>query len=524
MMASLLLSRVLGIVRDVIISNMFGISAMTDAYRLSFMIPDLLFYLIAGGALSSSFIPVFSEYLHTDREDDAWHIFSSVATIMSILIIAFIVVAWIFAPQLTQLIAGEKPAEILPAITLMSRIILPAQFAFFIGGLLFGTLYSRQLFAVPGLGPNIYNIGIIVGAVGISFVVTPAISGLSWGGVTGAFIGNIIIPIWVMRKIGARYKFVIDFQHEGVKKVFRLMAPVVLGLSLPGVFGMILQYFATHYAVGVNSAYDYANKLMQAPLGIFGQSLAIAAFPALSQFFAQRRMDLFQSQLAKTMRTVLYLAVPVSVFLLLFPKDIILALLQSGKFTPEDTARTAPVLQAFAIGIPAWCLQPVLMRGFFSAQKPWPPIIAGTVMTFLFVTAAKFAQAAGASYISLPLLGSVAAVLLALTLIVLTITQLGDIDIKGIGVTFGKTLLASGAFTAVMWLMLQGAALLHLGGRKLVVVPILLFGGLAAFWVYYYATKALKMPETEYLDRALKRKPKQPVEVPEEPPVDSDPG
>lgn len=215
MVASQLLSRVLGIVREMIISGKFGQSVYTDAYTYSFQIPDILFFLVAGGALSSAFIPVFSEYLHTDREDEAWHIFSSVATIMALAVTAFIALAWVFAPALATFAApGLSPAdkaEAYPMIVAMSRIVLPAQFAFFIGGLLFGTLYSRQVFAVPGLGPNIYNLGIIFGAVVLSAFFTPGVMGMSWGALGGAFIGNILVPMWAMTKINAKFKPSLDY-------------------------------------------------------------------------------------------------------------------------------------------------------------------------------------------------------------------------------------------------------------------------------------------------------------------------
>src|SRR2546423_276751 len=151
MMASLLLSRVLGLVRDMVIAAKFGAGRETDAYTLAFQIPDLIFYLIAGGALAAAFIPVFSESLHTKREKEAWQIFSSVATITAAAITSLVVLALIFAVPLVHLMAGGAEKEgIVPLVALISRIVLPAQIAFFLGGgLMLGALYSMQRFAVP---------------------------------------------------------------------------------------------------------------------------------------------------------------------------------------------------------------------------------------------------------------------------------------------------------------------------------------------------------------------------------------
>ncbi len=266
----------------------FGLNGTTDAYRLAFAVPDAIFFLVAGGALSSAFIPVFSSFLHTDKEDEAWELFNVVVTVMSIAVIVLVGVAWIFAPTLISHYAAGKDPSLFPLIVRMTRIILPAQFAFFIGGLMIGTLYARQRFVMPGLAPNIYNIGIILGAFVFSMFVTPGIVGMSWGALFGAFAGSLLLPLWAVYRLGGRYRPSLNVRAPGVKKVFALMLPVVLGLSLPAVYGLIMQSLASKYPEGINTAVDLANRLMQAPLGVFGQSLALAAFPALSQFFAQK--------------------------------------------------------------------------------------------------------------------------------------------------------------------------------------------------------------------------------------------
>jgi putative peptidoglycan lipid II flippase len=512
MMASLLLSRVLGYARQIIIAGLFGQTVLTDAYVISFSIPDVIFYLVAGGALSSAFIPVFTEYLTNDKEDEAWHIFSALATLMTLIIGGFVVLAWIFTPQISAMVAPGKmqdptaAAQILPLISFMGRIVLPAQLAFFLGGLMFGTLYAKGKFGVPGLGPNIYNIGIIIGAIVVSKFVTPGVVGMSWGALIGAFAGNIVVPIFAMKKIGAKFRPNLDTKHPGVRKVFKLMIPVVLGLSLPGVYTIIMRAYGSYYNhEGVNSALEMANQLMQAPLAIFGQSMALAVFPALSQYFAQGRMDMFRSQLSGTVRTTLFLGVPSAMILGFAAYPIVEAMLQHGAFGPDDTARTAIALQTFAVGIAAWCLHPVMMRGWFAIQKSLPPTIMGTGATVIFVGGCAWVTKMHLPYQYLPLVGSITSIILIIVLIATLAKQIGGFDVKGVVATFGKALLASIPTTLIF------AGLMHLwaitgrhGGKFVLLLSILLLAGIAA-WVYYLFAKLLKMPEVTYFDRMTAR-------------------
>ncbi|HJP81908.1 MAG TPA: murein biosynthesis integral membrane protein MurJ [Fimbriimonadaceae bacterium] len=508
MMLSLLLSRILGLVRDAIITGKFGGSGFTDAYFQSFKIPDLLFFLIAGGALSSAFIPVFSEYLHTEREREAWHIFSVVTTFMSILVVGFIVLAWIFAYLLSHMIAPGTSDAFIPYIVQMSRIVLPAQFAFFIGGIMFGTLYANHRFSVPGLGPNVYNLGIIVGAVVISGFVTPGVVGMSWGALGGAFLGNIVIPYLAMRQIGVQFKPSLDLRHPGVRQVFRLMLPVVLGLSLPGVYALIMSAFGSYYGKGMVTYLDISNKLMQAPLGIFGQSLAIAVFPALTQFFALKQMDRYRNQLGFTMRTVIYLTVPITALMFFMAPQIVGAVYQHGKFTADDAAVTAQCLRYFSIGITAWCLHPVLMRAFFAIQNTVTPIALGTATTGLFVGLIYLLQFLGMDYRALPLAGSISAIALILALAIAVAPRIGGLEIRPLVETLMKSLV--GAIPLALLAIGVGYTSFgqHIASHKFQTLGVVLGVFLLGAWSYYFVTRALGMKESEYLNRAMNRRAK----------------
>ncbi len=505
MMVSLLLSRVLGIVREMIITAQFGQNAYTDAYTLAFQIPDLLFYLISGGALSSAFIPVFTEHLYTGDEKKAWHIFSVVTTVMSIVITVAIILLWLFAAPLTAMIAGDKDPSLFPLITQMSRIILPAQFAFFIGGLLIGTLYARKVFTIPGLGPNIYNLGIIFGAVFLASRFQPGVIGMAWGALIGAFLGSLVLPLIATIKLGFTFKPSFDLKDDGVRKVFRLMAPVVFGLSLSTIFPMITQYFATYYDDGVNTALKNANQLMQAPLGVFGQSLALASFSVLSMFWAQGRKDAFRDQLQSTLKTVLFLSVPFTAMFLAFSHEIVRAIFQRGEFSANDTSRTASALIAYGVGVFAWCVHPVLMRAYFSIQKTLLPIVMGTICTIAYVVVSWLTVRSGMGFENLPIAGSVCAVCLELAMLIGLNKVVGPIDFKGLALTLGKSLAASFLAAAILWGGLKVAPqLLQNAGMKQVMATGLFL--LVFAWAYFGLAMVFRMPETAYITRALLRK------------------
>ena len=192
---------------------------------------------------------------------------------------------------------------------------LPAQFAFLIGGILLGTLYARKQFLGPSIGPSVYNLGIIFGATAIAMIFGIGILGVAWGALLGAFVGNMLIPISLMIPQGGSFKPSFDVRSEGVSKFFKLLLPTVLGFSLPSMVQVVTQYFATPYMEGANTVVRYSNNLMQSPIGVFGQSLAMGAFPALAQFYAQKRMDLYRNLVSRTLKTVIYLCVATSVLM-----------------------------------------------------------------------------------------------------------------------------------------------------------------------------------------------------------------
>ncbi len=384
MVVAIFLSRVLGLVRESAIAARFGQGALTDAYNAAFLLPDLLYFMVAGGALSSAFIPVFTEYLATSREDDAWDVYSSVLNLMALVVGGLVALAFVLAPHIVPFFAprGFTPAQ-LDTTAQLTRILLPAQFFFFMGGLTMGTLYARNRFLVPALGPIIYNLGIISGAVWLAGKL--GIHGLAWGALAGAFLGNFALQLWYSARLGIGYRLKIDLKHPGVRRVFLLMLPVLLGLSLPQIDVMVNKWFARFLEEGSMSALNYANRLMQVPLGVFGQAAGIAALPTLSALAARRDWSEYRETLSFGLRSVFFATIPSSALMIVLAVPMVKLFLQAGAFTAHDTRYAAIALVYYSLGVFAWAGQAIVARGFYALQDTVTPVVVGTAMTVLFV-------------------------------------------------------------------------------------------------------------------------------------------
>lgn len=505
MMAAIFISRVLGQLRDTAIAAWFGQNAYTDVYRAAFSIPDLLFFLIAGGALSSSFVPVFTEYLTRGQEDEAWKVFSVVATFMTLVVTGFVLVGEVFARQLVPLIApGFQPWQ-LDMTASLTRIVLPAQICFFLGGLMMATLYVRGHFLVPALGPIIYNLGIIAG--GWLLGGHLGVAGLSWGALAGAVVGNLLLQMVFLRRIGVRYRFSLHLWHPGVVKVGKLVLPVILGLSLPQVFVLINRAFASLLPPGAVSALDNANKQMQAPLGIFAQAISIAVFPTLSAQAARGDMDAFRRTLLQGLRALWFLTVPISVLMMVLSTDIVSILLQYKRFTPEDTRITAEALVFYSIGLFAFSSQAILNRAFYAVQDTVTPVVIGTLTTLVFVPL-NWWLIGPLAHKGLALAGSIAAILHVLWMLSALRRKVG-IPVGQLGLPFARLVLASALSGAVGWSVrsllvqfLQGFSL-H---PKLVSLLAILLVTLVGGGVYLLLAKLWRAEEMGYALKALRHR------------------
>ena len=376
MMASVLLSRILGYARDAVIAYQQGATPETDAYFVAFTIPDFLNYLLAGGSLSITFIPIFSRYLAEGREEDGYRSFSAIATVMGIAMLFFVILGEFLAERLIPVIAPGFPPDQIAVAASLTRIVLPAQVFFYFGGLLMAVQYSRNRFLIPAAAPLIYNAGIIAG--GVALGGTHGMAGFAWGVLAGSFLGNFAIQAYGAYRTGLRFIPRIDLSDPGLKEFVRLSIPIMLGFSLVVVDEWMTRLFGSFLLAGAITWTNNARRLMQVPIGVFGQASGVASFPFLSALAARGEKEKMWETLSVTLRWVFFVSCAAAAVVSVLSREVVLVVFKRGAFTIEDTLKTASALAVFSAGIPFWCAQTIASRGFFALKDTWTPTLVGT--------------------------------------------------------------------------------------------------------------------------------------------------
>lgn len=387
MLIAVLASRLLGLIRDMIIAKQFGQTGVVSAYTAAFNIPDLLYFFLSSGALSAAFIPVFTERFNTGRQKEAWEIFSIITCFMGLVLTSATIILWIYAKPFVSILAVpgfvDKHPELVNLTILLTRIILPCQIFFFFGGVMMATLQSRQEFRATAAGPVIYNIGIIIGALILSRWFN--IAGVALGTLIGAFAGNIIYTTYWMKRIGFQFKPSLNLRHPGVIKVAQLALPVIFGLGLPQIDVLVNKWFASFVSASTPAAMNFANRLMQVPLGIFAQAAGTAILPMLAAYAAKNALDDMRSGIGEGLRGIMVESIPASIFMIVMADPLVRTMYMSGEFRPSSVPATVIPLIWYSVGIYAWAGQAIVARGFFALQDTITPVVVGTVSTFVFL-------------------------------------------------------------------------------------------------------------------------------------------
>lgn len=380
-MASILASRLLGFLREWAVAHQFGSSAITDAYYTAFTLPDFVNYLVAGGSLSITFIPVFAKYMAEEDEEEGWYVFSTVITSMVLLLLILVVAGEFFAPALLHVIApGFKSAEKAHAVFL-TRLMMPAQIFFYLGSILSAVQYAKGRFLISSLAPVIYNAGIIL--CGLLLASSIGITGFSVGVLIGAFAGNLLLQIYGARTVGARFRPNLNLRHPGFRLFIKLAVPVMLALSVVYSDDWIIRWFGSYLVPASITWLSYGKILMRVPIGVIGQAVGVASFPFLAQLYAEKKYDDLNHTFNTTLKGLLLMIVPVSALTIAMNRPLVYFVFSHTRLRVPDLNATAAALALFSVSMFAWGAQGILARGFYAGRNTLRPAVYGTAVTFL---------------------------------------------------------------------------------------------------------------------------------------------
>lgn len=363
------LSKIFALLRERLIAHNFGASEISDIYYAAFRLPDLIFNTLVLGALTSAFIPVFQKTWYKNK-DQALILANSVLNFFLLLMAVLVAIAFVFAPQIMKILTpGFLPWQLTQVITL-TQIMLIAVFFFVASNVLGGVLNSWKKFFSFSLAASFYNIGIIIGIVW--FYPIFSLSGLAYGVLLGSFF-HLLVQLPEAYKYGYHYQITLQFSKE-LKRILWLMLPRTFSLAVGQLNLIATTVIASTLSVGSIAIFNLANNLQSLPVSLFAVSLAIAVFPTFTQAIQEDNKQLFAKTFSQSFRRILFLLVPLSVFILILRAQFVRIVLGSGAFNWDNTYYTAQALGCFAISIFAQGLIPLLARSFYAFEDTKTPM------------------------------------------------------------------------------------------------------------------------------------------------------
>jgi putative peptidoglycan lipid II flippase len=498
---TVLLSRVLGFVRDAVIAALFGATGQTDAFIAAFTIPDVLNYLVAGGTLSITFIPIYTRYLSDGDEAEGNRVFSIISTTMTIVIVSGVVVLEIFAPQLTHSYLHKLQPQDLALAVHLTRILLPAQLCFYVGGLAAATLYARHRFVAASIAPLIYNLGTIAG--GALLGRRYGISSLAWGTLAGAFVGNLSLQLIAAGRAGLRWRPSLRVSHPQFRSWLLLSLPLMIGVGIVTADDWFIRYFAAADA-GAISCLNYARKLVQVPIAVAGQAVGQASMPFFARLWAEGKRVELGDLVTRASRTVAAVAALAAWALIALAVPAVDLLFHRGHFAAAQVEPTAIYVALFALAIPLWGMQGIIARAFYATGDTLTPMVASSAVLVVCLQIYWLLQKLfGPDGL---VISSGIAILLHTTAMMLLLPRRLDTCRRGEIVSGTLRSFALGAVAAVpTWAVSHFLPHGHLGGHALALVQLAV-GGLVFVAVAAPLARPLGADDVHaFFDRLLSR-------------------
>ncbi|HUH15066.1 MAG TPA: murein biosynthesis integral membrane protein MurJ [Gaiellaceae bacterium] len=486
------LSRVLGLVREIVAANYFGARGPINAFTVAFQIPNLVRALVADAALSSAFVPVFSELLEKGEKARAWRVASTVFWLFLLLVggltALFILAAPVLMPPLTDAYDDLTVT--------LSQILFPIVVLLGLFGIVTGILNSYDQFSIPALTPVFWNLAIIAGLV-IGVPQADTESGKLYvyaGSIVAGTLIQLLLPLPWLRGLDGRLRLALDVRDPAVKQVFKLMVPVMLGLGLINVNAVIGTVVAAKWidpTIAPN-AIDKAFRIYMLPQGMFSVAVATVLFPSMARLATRGDMDGFRDTVARGIRQINFLLLPAAAVSIVLAEPIVRLLYERGAFDPDETTVVAGALAAFSVGLAFNGMMLLLNRGFFSLQQPWVP--TAIALANLALNVALYAVFYRVGTWGIPLAISLANIAGVFLLLVALRRRIGRIELTGTLRSFALVAVASAVLAGVsygVWRVLDEALGRSFPAQLTSVGTALVVGGAA----YLLACRALRVRE-----------------------------
>ena len=490
-MSLFIVSRALGLFRQMVTGAMFGTSGDLDAYMTASRIPEMIFLIVAGGALGSALIPTFSNYAAKGDTAGAWRMTSAVINLVLITLAIVATLIGVFAPAFVRIVLapGYSAEQQLVTVQLL-RVLLISSVVFGASGVIMAALNAEQHFLLPALAPSLYNTAIILGAVLLS--TRMGVMGLAIGVVVGSAL-HLLIQVPGLRRRKARYSFTLGLRDPAVRQVARLMAPRVLGTAIIQLNFVINNSLASHLGEGAVSAINYAWMIMLLPQGVFAQAVGTAAFPTFADQVARGKTDAMRETLAGTLRTVFFLSIPASVGLIVLNRPLVATLFERGAFEASSTNAVAGAVALYALGLVGHSGLEIIARAFYALHDTFTPVWVGAIAVALNVVLSialpgVFKQAGWPAHNGLALANSIATLVEMSLLMLLIRRKMGGIGGREIGLSFvkaGVAALIMGSILVAWQILLPGTS------------PIILSAGGVALGAVVYLCVAMVLKSEE---------------------------
>ena len=490
-------SRILGLVRETVISHLFGATGLVSAFRVASIVPTMVYDLLIGGMISAALVPVFSDYMAPEKRSELLRLASTLLTLVAIAFSAVVLVLEIASPAVAWALGGGFAGGLLDETTALMRLIMPAVFFLGLSGALTGLLYAHKHFIYPAFAASVFNLGIIVSALLLGHKL--GIASLSLGVLLGSVL-QLAIQLPGLRKVG--FSFSLDLHHPGLRRMGALYLPVALGLVVSQVGIAIDRNLASRTGEQSIAWMQNATTLIQFPLGLVAVAVSTAILPSLSRLASSADMENFRRTLGMGLRTVVLLVVPAAVGLLVTATPVIALVFEHGAFGSYDTLYTAQALRLYLLGLPFAAIDQLLIFAFYARMDTTTPVLVGVGGVLIYLAVA-LTLLAPMGMLGLVLANSVQLSSHALIMLYLTHRFFDGLRGQGLGRTTIKVLLASLVTGAVVFASIP--RLVELAAWSAAWDELLVVGGAAALGVLSYGLTiwVLRVEDLGYLRQSI---------------------